>query len=295
MRIDLLREFIMLSKNLNFSKTAKELYITQSVLSKHIVSLENEVGATLFIRNNHNVELTEIGQLFLIEATTLIMKYDESMKKIRSAVTALEGALKIGYLYEHTKNILVPTVHEFKKNYPNIKLTLTAGLYETLPPQLKSKNLDLILTLNLDKDLSSWCNTYPLYKDMLCVAVNKENPLSKKENVSIDDLIGNRILLPSNEVFNGYGAFTNKLLNSENLPKNTTCSYECIYSSLLMAETGESIAIIPKMFNASRNNELRFIPFKGDKYSFDVIAAWRKSDNNPAIKNFVSLISNYLS
>ncbi|URZ14402.1 LysR family transcriptional regulator [Clostridium felsineum] len=291
MRIDLLREFIMLSKNLNFSETAKQLYITQSVLSKHIVSLENEVGAALLTRNHRNVELTEVGKLFLVEATAIVNQYDSGIKKIKTSIKDFEKELKIGYLYEHTKNLLVPTVHSFRQKFPNTKLTLMAGLYETLPPQLKNNTVDLILTLNLDKDISFWCETYPLYTDILCVAVCKNHPLSKQKNVSINDLTSERIFLPSNEIFNGYGAFANKLLNSKNLSKDMLLNYECIYSSLLMAEAGEGIAIIPKMFKADRNNTLCFIPFKGDEYSFDVIAAWRKTDNNPAIRKFIQELS----
>ncbi|PJI07236.1 MULTISPECIES: LysR family transcriptional regulator [Clostridium] len=291
MKIDLLREFIILSKNLNFSETAKQLYITQSVLSKHIISLENEVGATLLTRNHHNVELTEIGELFLVEATNIVNQYDTSIKRIESKIKHLEKELKIGYLYEHTKNILVPAVHSFNINFPNIKLTLIAGLYENLPPRLKSGSLDLILTLNLDKDMLSWCNTYTLYKDVLCAAMCKEHPLATRQNISISDLASEHIFLPSNEIFRGYGAFTNKLLGLESLHKDMVFTYECIYSSLLIVEAGQGIAIIPKMFKANRNNNICFLPFKGDEYCFDVVAAWRKTDNNPAIKKFIHILS----
>ncbi|WP_234123402.1 LysR family transcriptional regulator [Clostridium hydrogenum] len=291
MRIDILREFIILSKNLNFSETAKQLYITQSVLSKHIISLEQEVGTALLRRNYHKVELTDVGKLFLIEATEIVNRYDEGMKKVKMSINSFEKELKIGYLYEHTKNILVPSVHLFKRNFPNTKLSLIAGLYETLPRQLKNKDVDLILTLNLDKDMLSWCDTYPLYRDTLCAAVCKSNPLSKRKNISSHDLTSEKILLPSNEIFNGYGIFTNTILNSEDFQKNKVFKYECIYSALLMAEADQGIAIIPEMFQASRNNNICFIPFEGTQYSFDVIAAWRKNENNSSIKNFVETLS----
>jgi DNA-binding transcriptional LysR family regulator len=289
-----LSEFILLSKNLNFSKTAQQLYITQSVLSKHIAALEKEVGASLLIRNHHNVYLTEIGKLFLAEAQTIVNQYDESMKKIQLSINKFPEELKIGYLHEHTRNILVPAVHLFKSDFPNIKLTLIAGLYENLTPQLKNNDVDLILTLNLDKDISSWCDTFLLYEDILCAAVSKNHPLAKQKKVSIKDLIFERILLPSEEIFKGYGAFVNEMLNSENLSKDIIFEYECIYSSLLIAEAGEGIAIIPNMFKANRNDNVCFIPFSGNQYSFDVVAAWKKTDNNPAIKKFLQALSDTL-
>ena len=86
MPISILREFIVLSKNLNFSKTARQLYITQSVLSKHIALLERKIGLTLLIRGHHNVELTDVGKLFLKEAIAIVNRYDEGMKKVKMAV-----------------------------------------------------------------------------------------------------------------------------------------------------------------------------------------------------------------
>ena len=48
MEIAVLREFVSLAENLNFSTTAKRLFITQSTLSRHIAALEHELGCRLF-------------------------------------------------------------------------------------------------------------------------------------------------------------------------------------------------------------------------------------------------------
>lgn len=72
MRMDILKEFTSLARNLNFSTTARELYITQSTLSKHIALLEKELGAVLFARDSHKVELTEAGTLSLEDAAPIV-------------------------------------------------------------------------------------------------------------------------------------------------------------------------------------------------------------------------------
>ena len=65
MELRQLKYFVQLSKTLNFSTAAKELFITQSTLSHQILQLENELGQPLFHRNSHEVMLTEAGQTLL--------------------------------------------------------------------------------------------------------------------------------------------------------------------------------------------------------------------------------------
>ena len=64
--LNLLAEFVLLARYLNFSKTAQELNLTQPTLSRHIVQLEEELGMQLFRRDKQSVTLTEAGALFLL-------------------------------------------------------------------------------------------------------------------------------------------------------------------------------------------------------------------------------------
>ena len=61
MDIELFNEFLVLAQTLNYSKAAQQLYLSQSVLSRHIQNLENHLGVALLSRNKHSVELTAIG------------------------------------------------------------------------------------------------------------------------------------------------------------------------------------------------------------------------------------------
>ena len=56
--------FLAVARNLSFTKTAEELYVTQPAVSKQISLLEKELDAVLFDRTNKNTELTEAGKLF---------------------------------------------------------------------------------------------------------------------------------------------------------------------------------------------------------------------------------------
>jgi len=90
-----LYEFLVLSKVLSYSKAAKYLYISQSVLSKHIQDMEREIGAPLFVRTTHGVELTKSGQLLKKEAQSLINKCDSVLRRLHSSNMNTKGTIQI--------------------------------------------------------------------------------------------------------------------------------------------------------------------------------------------------------
>ena len=62
--------FYCVGKHKNITKAANELYSSQPAVSRAIMSLENELGCRLFIRNKNGVEFTHEGQtLFNYEAS----------------------------------------------------------------------------------------------------------------------------------------------------------------------------------------------------------------------------------
>ena len=56
--------FITLAECLNFTEAANRCFITQAAMSRYIAALENQLGVKLFLRDSHNMALTEAGKLY---------------------------------------------------------------------------------------------------------------------------------------------------------------------------------------------------------------------------------------
>ena len=65
MELAFIREFVTLAEIRKFSAAAQQLHISQSTLSRHIQTLETELGCTLFTRTTRDVELSACGALYL--------------------------------------------------------------------------------------------------------------------------------------------------------------------------------------------------------------------------------------
>lgn len=79
-------DFKVLADKKNFSEAAKELFISQSTLSKHISALEKEYGVRLFDRDKYHVELTVYGSELLETARLIWRSYSRSKTAIAKSI-----------------------------------------------------------------------------------------------------------------------------------------------------------------------------------------------------------------
>ena len=72
MELKHLRSFVLVAETASFSVAVSRCYITQSAVSQHIRSLEEELKCNLLIRNSHNVTLTECGEVLFAQAKDIL-------------------------------------------------------------------------------------------------------------------------------------------------------------------------------------------------------------------------------
>ena len=80
-----LRAFEAVARRLNFRAAAEELHLTQPAVSRQIRSLEDEIGATLFLCGTRHVELTGAGTALLRTVDPLLAQLDGTVRQLRSA------------------------------------------------------------------------------------------------------------------------------------------------------------------------------------------------------------------
>jgi len=79
-----LRSFVAVAEELNFSRAAQRLFLSQPALSRQIRSLERLIGCELFRRSTQRVELTLAGEALLARARTLLTDADEAVAATRA-------------------------------------------------------------------------------------------------------------------------------------------------------------------------------------------------------------------
>ena len=101
MHIEYLEEFIALGQCLSFTEAAKHCNITQPALSKHLASLERELGVQLVDRDRHSVELSQAGHALLKGAVPICEQYRSLRERVQSLATL--PTLRIGGLLQNPR------------------------------------------------------------------------------------------------------------------------------------------------------------------------------------------------
>ncbi|MGJ9459835.1 LysR family transcriptional regulator [Oceanobacillus sp. CF4.6] len=117
-----LEYFLMVSKELHFTKAAEKLGISQPTLSHQIKMLEQEVGYPLFNRVGKKIELTKVGEI--VQQETLNVQGSlQSMSSQIEAFTKVEiGELKIAVLPGEITDLVSTLCIKFNQLYPSINV-----------------------------------------------------------------------------------------------------------------------------------------------------------------------------
>jgi DNA-binding transcriptional LysR family regulator len=121
--IQKIETFLCAAEKLNISEAAKQLRLTQPTVSHQIKLLEQDLGATLFIRSNTGLQLTEAGQLLLPWARRLL---DDSanLQSMMSSLQEVSGELRIACSTTAGKYILPQLAARFRLRYPGIQVRI---------------------------------------------------------------------------------------------------------------------------------------------------------------------------
>src|SRR3984957_21253647 len=90
--------FVAAAEELNFSRAADRLHVSQPPFSKQIHDLEGELGIDLFERQRKGVRLTLAGKSFLIDRRRILEDCETSIKKAQRISRGEIGELTIGYM-----------------------------------------------------------------------------------------------------------------------------------------------------------------------------------------------------
>ncbi len=189
MEIRTLRYFLAVAREENMSKAAELLHVSQQALSKGVKSLEEELGKKLFVRHSFSIELTKEGALLRKRAEDLVSLADRIEKEFVSLDDDLSGELYLGLAESYQIADLARQIRQMKVRYPDLHYHITSGDTEQLIDKLNSGVLDF-LVIAQEPDTSVYEALEFPKKDIWGLVFPKDDPLAKKDRITVKDLKG---------------------------------------------------------------------------------------------------------
>src|SRR5688572_23100342 len=123
--LDLLRGFEAAARHQSFTRAARELFITQSAISRQVGALEEAIGTPLFRRRNRRIELTEAGQTLFGTAAHVLAQLDAAVARIRCHERG--RALPVGTTVSFASLWLVRRLRGFRWLDPETDVRISAS------------------------------------------------------------------------------------------------------------------------------------------------------------------------
>jgi DNA-binding transcriptional LysR family regulator len=184
--IRFLQAAAVLAEELNFSRAAERLHIDQSTLSKQIHELEDQISLRLFVRNHHDVQLTEAGRHFVEEARAAILHAERAVTSATAAERGTDEILNIGRSAYIDPHLIAAILSIHLPLFPRLKMKLWSNYSHELARQVAAGRLDMALvSAVIDTPRLSMMT---LAESSMYIALQQENRLANQEELHLEEM-----------------------------------------------------------------------------------------------------------
>lgn len=176
MNINMLRYFVAVAEERNFTSAARRLFIAQPSLSQSIRTLEKELGTSLIDRKKTPIRLTQAGELYLVWAKQTIRTQQQIEKQICDSIDGARTSLSVGASSERTRHLLIPIMKDFCTRRPNCSIKIYDIPSAQLMGLLENDQIDIMLTQPIPDSLIYTSEL--ICKEQTLLAVPADHPMN---------------------------------------------------------------------------------------------------------------------
>lgn len=181
-----LQVFQAVAKRLNFTRAAKELFITQPAVTKHIHELEQHFKVKLFDRNGSRIRLTDAGHRLLQHTEELFALYRNMEFDMNSLTSQHSGRLQLGGSMTVAPYIIPPILAGFHHKYKDVQVSIITGNTGEIEQALENKEIDLGIVEGHSRNQSIRYTEF--IKDEIVLVSHPAHPLAKKPALKPEEL-----------------------------------------------------------------------------------------------------------
>ena len=283
-----INSFIRIAEAGSFAKAAEELFVSSTALIQQLNLLEKSLGFKLFKRTKQGVALTEAGRFFYNEMRDVLVSIDNIVSRGKAIASKRENQITIGYTYWHPSAVasrLVALCVQHNLNYPINTLLVN---WEDLVPEVEKGELDAGIIWENRSLRAPGLKYLVLEEKPLLLGIPLTNPLKEKYQISLEDLNGQKIVLPPEGTFDMTDQFRERLdekgiryeLITE--PKNIESTIQCVKNNACRISTD--------VINVE-NSQLLYRPLLTD-ILYRICLVYREENEN-RLKDIVEIGSRY--
>ncbi len=295
MELRQIKAFVTLADTLNFTRASEILFISQSTLSKQILSLEEDLNVRLFARDTHSVLLTDNRLAFLAEARRVLSQVEKAVKAAhRGNERQSNASLIIGYdkRLDATSSLTGAYMRLyalFHAEHPQVDVQIRNLEYADLVRALQDRSIDLALLLHEGRTVQAFLdvmiNSLPLTNDEFVFLLPREEgaDYSAGNLRNLLNVYKNAYIARHHAVFSTAGEIFRSI---DIYPYVQFCDS---WAEILMkVSRGDGFTFCPRQqYRELDLSNVVVIPYSGGNLFASVMIHWGKNVTNPYVQEFL--------
>ena len=252
-----IKYFIAIAEELNLSKAAKKLYVSQPSLSTFLAKLESEFNTQFFFRaKNNSLTLTTAGKIFIDGCKKIIEIYENMESEIYDLSNSYNTVIKLGVIDERFNFIALKSIQKLKALYPNISVQIEMYSAHELVDRVLNDKLDIAHSAYIEKNPGL---NYVQLTDVEVDLVAKDtSPLAKYSiqpgreecRISLKEVEGEpMIMLPPSTVLR---KVEENYFKKIDFKPNTAFMVNTHYSLLAMVAQKDILSLSPRTYKSNK-------------------------------------------
>lgn len=281
MNLKQLQYFALVAEEGQITSAAKQLFIGQPALSYQLKQLEDELGAKLFARQPHGIELTDAGKKLYGYSKQILTLAQNAETEIREIQAGQLGSVRLGSVSSSIGVLPSSRLVAFVKEHPGVALDILEDNTYGILDKLKNNLLDLAVIrtpynrVNLAAiDVS----------DERMTAVTRLGAFAGKETVKLEDLAGQPLV-----IYRRFEGMFKETFTEKGLKPNFVIKCDDSRTAIRWSDSGLGIALVPESIAAAYAKG-QIYPIDLDQWRTRLQLVWRKDQVvTPLMRQIISL------
>ncbi len=286
-----LKYFLVLAEELNFSRAAEKLFISQPPLSRQIQQLEEKLGVKLFIRRSKGIELTEAGKQFRIEAEKIVALTSRSIERTQMVDKGALGRLDIGVFGSAVFNIIPTLLQQFRTDYPEVSISIST-LSKT--EQIAAiREGSLTIGFNRFYPEAVGIQVERVLSERIMLAVPGDHALATHQKVALKSLAKEQFILFPSKPRPSLADEVLMLCRDSGFTPNVVQETEDVVTSIALVSLGFGVCCVPESTVNLKLPNVAYIPLYSPTPKIDLDCVYRKDIDSTILDAFLAIVRDY--
>lgn len=273
------------------NRAAKRLGVAQPTISRHIQTLEQELGAQLFERGAWGMRATDFGFFIKQKFTPLVRDYELATAEALAFSSGRYGQLRVGFIGSAAARFLNPALSELKREYPELKLFLFDQTpYEQLEA-LRQGEIDVALMGHETVSANDEFYQRRVAKLQVRVILSSDHPLGSRTSLILSDLKDERFVGIADSAVPGRNAWISSMCKKSGFRPRFIANTSSISETYAHVAAEHAVSLIPDYLSGPPLPGFQHVLLSDRHVTWNLVALRQRGSGLSGAKKLVNLIS----